>query len=90
MIDTILYMKKISKIYKCSCYAEAIEIEREDDFVSICFWEIGVNKNNKPSLKHRIWIAWKALTGTLYTDECMLDLETASILGKDLQEIAAN
>jgi len=81
--------EKINKIYKCDCYAEAVEIEKEDDQIYMCFWSLGLKQNNKPTLKHRLWLAWRAFNNNLFTDECILNLETAKNLGNDLIKLSS-
>jgi hypothetical protein len=78
-------MEKISKIFKCSCYAEAISLEKEDeDFISMCFWQIGLNYYPK-SFKQKLRWIWQIIKkGSPWTDECLLDKETAKALGEEL------
>jgi hypothetical protein len=84
-------MKKISKIYKCECSAEALELCTFDNKdIEICFWNRGVIRttNNAPTLKHRLWLCWQLITkGTLYSDEIILDKETAETFAKDIIEL---
>jgi hypothetical protein len=78
--------KHIKKIYACSCWSEALEIQKEEDedLISICMWQLGL-RNQPRSFTERLRWIWKIITkGDYWSDECMLDLPTAKALGEDL------
>jgi hypothetical protein len=77
-----------SKIYKCDCYAEAIEIQKnEENSIELCMWQLGLRPNNF-SLKEKFRWIWYILThDKFWADECILSKETARQLGKDLIEL---
>jgi len=85
-------MNPISKIYKCSCWSEAVEIvKNEDGDIEMCFWQIGLQPFKPPSLKEKFRWIWYILTHkTFWSDECILSRETANQLGRDLINLTDN
>jgi hypothetical protein len=81
-------MKKTAKIFKCECYAHAVEVSVEDEGIELCMWTIG-HDPTCDSFKERIRRAWHELTGKReWTDECILSPETAGELAKELLDAA--
>jgi hypothetical protein len=90
------YLKKttrfyINKVYKCDCYSEALEIshDKENKLIELCMWENG--NPRKRGFFHRLRFALKAFfRDEYYTDEMILDYNTANKLAIDLQEMILN
>jgi hypothetical protein len=79
-------LEKITKVYKCKCWSEAVEIQKnEEDDIEMCFWQVGLGPNKPPSFREKLRWIWYILThNTFWSDECILDKETAKSLGEDL------
>lgn len=83
-------MSSIKKIFTCSCYAEGICVEKEDDedLISLCFWQVGL-KNYPKSFKEKLRWIWRIIRkGDPWTDECCLDKKTAKALGEELIKLS--
>lgn len=81
-----LILEKITKIYKCNCWSEAVEIQKnEEGDIEMCFWQYGLSLSKHSSFKEKLRWIWYILThNSFWSDECILDKKTAKALGEDL------
>jgi hypothetical protein len=77
-------MNKVNKIFKCSCWSEAIEVEKEDNLISICMWQLGLRNKPRGFFEKLRWVWHIIIHGDYWTDECMLDKDTSKALGEEL------
>jgi len=88
----------MEKYFRCECYCEGIQIERDIEIfdhdkeafnVHIYFAKLhyGTN-NNMPTLKEKIRYCWRILkTGRIYADEVIFSVDKTRELGNYLLEI---
>ncbi|MDR0449520.1 MAG: hypothetical protein LBG89_03640 [Rickettsiales bacterium] len=74
------------KIYQCTCYGEALEIDKDEDGLSISLWNAGSPWGS--SLWFRIKTAYNlVMRNKYYTDYVILDAPTARQFGNDIIEL---
>ena len=79
-------MKIWNKFYECECKTEGIMIGKTDDYTV----HLAIFRNSFYGLESKSWrlrlrAIWDILVhGTLWTDNIILNLDTAKELGKDL------
>lgn len=81
-------MEKDITIYRCDCSSEGIVVEFDDEFEQyyLSIWTQCSRFNNGTlSIVDRISLIWQILkTGTIWTDNIILNKETAEKLSKKL------
>jgi hypothetical protein len=73
--------QKTGDIFFCTCLGEGVIVRRDDEYVFLSLWAY---KDNV-SLRWRFRQAWDALRGRPCA-EVVITPETASLLGKHLQD----
>lgn len=81
-------MNQEIKVFLCKCNGEGIAIENEDEGINFSFWQRGFYSKQPVGIKERIRWAWHILTtGTFWTDEVILDYDTAQELSNEIERL---
>ena len=79
------------ELFECSCHAEGITLDELDGEIYISMWEQGYRHKGLASrtFKERLKYAWKIIkSGTLHTDQIMMNPEEAHQLGVALLDLS--
>lgn len=93
MLRTLGKSQEEYHFIKCSCHAEAVEVsqflDKDDNEISMCFWEMGKGETGGYSWGHKLRLIWKVIAkGHPYNDSIILGEGEARQLAEILVRFA--